>query len=202
VSISDTFGLLAGVLALFTYGLYAVQMHHGTSIPNPATWLIWLILGVINTRTYFVIVHGRWYQSLVAIAVTCCVALLFADALIFGRFSPISGIDRYCLAGCAILMAVWAYTGSARIANFLAQVIYLISYFPTIVGLRNGTSREAPVPWLLAATTYGSASVSIAADYSGDWLTLAYPVVTGVGGNLTIALLAFHHQTIAPTNTR
>lgn len=197
---SQLFGLIAGLLAILTYAVYARQISRGASIPNPATCLIWVALGVINSCTYAIAVHFKWHEALIAIAVTCCIALISIYALLNGKFARLSRTDNYCLSGCVLILGLWSLTRSARLANLLTQLVYVISYLPIVSGLKHGVLRESPAAWVFAAVAYIFATFAVLADFHGDWLILIYPVVSGVACNAVIAWLAFHDRASRTVN--
>lgn len=178
------------MLAIATYATYGGQIYHGRSVPNPATWLVWLGLGTLNTVTYFLVLRRNWYECLISIVVTLCLAVLFGYSLFFGKFSVMSQAEKYYTVAVAATVLTWFVTGNARIANGITQVLYLTSYVPTVIGIRRGSAREAPAAWVLATCAYAAATLAVLSNFNGDWLTLFYPFVTGVLGNATIATLA------------
>lgn len=86
------FGLLAGLMALLTYGIYFRQVLKGQSNPNPSTWAIWLFVGILNTLTYISITKNNIWSSLIAITVTFCALIIFLYSLLKGKFSRVSWI--------------------------------------------------------------------------------------------------------------
>lgn len=204
-SISLALSAFAGVLAVVTYATYAWQIHASTSTPNPATWLIWLVVGVLNTATYATILQARRHEAIIAAAVTVCVAIIFTYSLVCGKFSPVSRLDTYCAAAGGFALLFWAITGRTRAAHFLIQLIYLISYIPTVAGMRRGSVRESAPAWILATLAYTVATFSVIVDFNGDWLTLLYPLITGVFANAAIAHLAIKgdrsRRALSRTNT-
>lgn len=190
MGISQTFGLLAGLTAIVTYAAYFRQTVKGRSTPNPATWLIWLLVGIINAFTYFTVVGGNIYQSLIVIVVTSCVCIVFIYSLFKGKLTRITRVEFTVLVLALLLGVFWQITKNDRLANLLLQLIYIFSYIPTMNGLLRGTGKEDPTAWFLASTAYLFAAIAVIADFQGDWLALFYPVVSGVLGNGTVAFIA------------
>ena len=193
---SIIFGILASVLAIITYIFYFYETKKGATYPNPSTWLIWLLAGLINTLTYFLVVKGNIYQSLIAITVTLCQFTVFFYALTKRKFSKITKIEVFVFTFAVIIGIYWQITDNFRVANLALQLIYLISIIPTVSGLLSGRGKEHYLPWLIVIFAYISATLSVATNFQGDWLALAFPVVNGiiVNGVTLAAILYTNHK--------
>src|SRR3989339_675433 len=112
--LSNIFGALAGVTALITYGFYLKQAVKGQSTPNPSTWLIWFIAGVINTFTYFAVVNGNIWQSLFVIAVTFSVLVILVYALLKGKFTKIRPLDFFIFLMALAVGIFWQISSNDR----------------------------------------------------------------------------------------
>lgn len=200
MNVSELLALLSGVAALAAYASYGERMHRGRVVPNAATWLIWLVLGVINAATYIATTKGKLHQTIIVFTVTGCIAVIFAYTLAVGKFSYPSAIDAVCLAAATVVIGLWMATGSPRLANLLLQIIYITSYVPTIAMLLGRKQHESSTPWILASIAYGFATLAVLADYSGDWLSLSYPLVCGVAANSIMAVLAHKCNLITETS--
>lgn len=194
MNLSNIFGLLAGIIALIAYGFYFKQVVKGQSIPNPSSWAIWLLAGIINTFTYFSVVKGNLSQSFIAISVTFSVAVIFIYSLFKGKFSKISGIEIIIFLLSLGIGIFWQLTSNDRISNLLLQGIYVISYIPTISGIIKGTGKEYPVSWITAVIAYIFSIISILLNFQGDWIAIIFPLVNGIIVNGLIVLLIFHKQ--------
>lgn len=187
--LSNIFGVIAGVTALIAYGYYFKQAVRGQSTPNPSTWLIWFIAGVINTFTYFVVVGGNIWQSLFVIAVSFSVLIILVYALYKGRFTKIKSLEIIIFLIALGIGIFWQITANDRISNLLLQGIYVISYIPTVTGLIKGSGKEHYVSWLTAVISYTFATLSLIVNNPGDWIAFVSPVVNGILGNGLIVLL-------------
>ena len=187
--LSSIFGTLAGIAALVAYGFYFKQAVKGQSTPNPSTWLIWFIAGIINTFTYFTVVGGNIWQSLFVIAITFSVFIILAYSLIKGKFTKFKTLEAVIFIMALGIGFFWQVTDNDRIANLLLQGIYVISYIPTIAGLIKGTGKEHYMSWIVAAISYSFATVALITNYPGDWIAFVCPVVNGVIGNSFVAAL-------------
>jgi hypothetical protein len=189
MNISYLFGLIAGITALITYSFYFKQTIKGQSTPNPATWIVWLIVGIINAITYFSVTGNNLWQSLIVFAVTFSVFIVFVYSLFRGRFSKISGIEIISFILALGIGIFWQITSNDGLSNLLLQGIYVISFIPTIIGIIKGTGKEHYVAWVWAFTAYLFSTISIAFGASVNWIAFVHPIVNGLIGNGTVALL-------------
>ncbi len=188
----DVLSILSSALACASMLLYVRQLLRGDSIPNPATWSIWLIIGVINAVTYFTVVNGSLLRSLTLIIVTTGILFVTFYSLFRGKFVPLGRIDLASLALAIGVGALWLTTGDAAVSNLLLQSVYVVSFVPTVVDLRRGRIREQPLPWALAVGAYALMIVSVLLSWGeGSWIALAHPVLNGILGNGAIAWLAY-----------
>ena len=79
----------------------------------------------------------------------------------------------------------------SRIVSSLLQVILVISFFPTIRGLLKHELREKGLPWNLSVLAYSLMVLAILVDPTVEnrAIALVYPIVNGVLGNGSVALI-------------
>jgi len=181
-------------MVLVAYGFYISQAVKGQSTPNPASWLIWFIAGIINAFTYFAVVEGNIWQSLFVITVTFAVLVILIYSAAKGRFSRLSRLDVIIFVLAIAVGIFWRTSENDRIANLLLQGIYIISYIPTFSGLVKGTAKEHYASWTAAVVAYSFATLALVVDTPGDWIAYVSPVVNGVIGNGLVVLLVLFQQ--------
>ena len=189
MSFSDILALLASAIVILVYLTYFVQMVKQKSTPNPATWIIWLIVSIMNSITY-VQVADTWYQGFISVTMTASITLLFVYAYRKKKFTALKKLDKLALKITAVIGLIWLVTGEEKVANVLLQGVLLISFWPTIEGLRKEEAREAPLPWILAVIAYCVLISSMAVDFKGNYVALAFPIINGIVGNGIVAILA------------
>lgn len=192
MTISNFFGLAAGMAALVTYGLYLKQTLKGESTPNPSTWAIWLLIGIINTATYFTVTQGSLWQSFIVAAVTFSVSVVFIYSLFRGKFSAISKIEIAMFVLAIIIGIFWRVTANDRAANLLLQAIYVISYLPTFAGIIKLTAKEHYTAWVVAFIAYVFSVISVATGRQADWVAYVHPIVNGLIGNGLVVVFIFY----------
>lgn len=186
-----TLSLMSGLLSCASMTTYFYYVTRGQSQPNPATWIVWLIVGVLNAVTYFQVVDGSLLRSLALIIVTSGILAVTVYASLCGKFARLQLIDLVCLAFAVGVGILWRMNGNPVLANLLLQSVYVISFIPTVLGLHRGEIRERPWPWLLALGSYSLIIVSIGLTWhSGSWVALVHPILNGLLGNGIVAIYA------------
>ncbi|MEK9159870.1 MAG: hypothetical protein AAB383_04025 [Patescibacteria group bacterium] len=194
MDLSQILGGLSGLMLIAAYVLYFKQALKGESKPNPASWAIWMVAGLINAFTYFTVVEGNVWQSFCVSMEAVGVVLVFGYALVKGKFSRVSAVEILCFLMAVGVGIFWQVTSDDRIANLLLQSIYVISFVPTVVGLAAGRGKENPASWSVCVLAYFLSILSLVAGQSGDWIAFVHPVVNGVIGNGLVAFLSFRKK--------
>ncbi len=176
------FGLSAGVIAIIAYGFYFKQLLKSESTPNPASWAIWLLAGLINTFTYFSITNQNIWQSLIVIVVLFSTLVIFLYSLWKGKFTKVSKVEVTIFVSALLVGIFWQTTANYRVANILLQLIYLLSYIPTIIGIFSAKAKENPTSWTIILFGYVFSTLSICFGPHSDWVSFLNPVVNGLLG--------------------
>lgn len=194
INIAEFLGIISGLLMIPVYITYYLQVRKGDSIPNPSTWLIWLVVMLLNGATYSSMV-GNPFKSLIAIVVPVLLFLMFLYLLTRRKFAKIKKTDVAVLILVLIIGVFWKITNNPKISNLFLQVIMLFSFWPTIEGLIWGDLKEKPIPWMFAVVAYLFTIAANSFDFKGwndfdSWAKLAYPIINGIIGNGSIAVIA------------
>lgn len=182
--------ILSGLMALVVYWTYYKQVRANHSTPNPSTWAIWVIVMVINAFTYHEVLQENPIKGTLAYVTVLCMIAMFTYSLAKGKLTRLTKFDAVIFLFSSSIGVFWQLTGDAFKAQLALQVILLISFFPTIAGLLTKKAKEKPKPWVIAVGAYILSITSILWEWNGNWIELAYPIVNGIIGNGTIALIA------------
>lgn len=186
---ATVFSVLSSLTVVAVMILYLRQTVKGGSTPNPATWLIWLVVGVMNTVSYFSVVQGNLVEWVMTPCAVLGTASIFFYALFKGKFGKVGIVEVVCFGLACVIGFFWKLYGPIA-ANISLQVIYIISFCPTAIGLLKGRLREEPLPWVLAIVSFAFQVGAILCNFTDDsWTKLVYPVVNGVIGNGSVAVL-------------
>ncbi len=180
--------VFANILLIVVYIAYMRQVVKGQSTPNPATWIIWFIVMLINSCTYILII-GNLYKSAIAVSAAIFIGIVLTYSLVKGKFGPLKRLEIIVLATTVAIIVFWIKTGDAHISNLLLQIIILISFVPTAIGLLRGDLKEKIFPWALATAAYLFQIVALLIDFKGNYVSIAYPFINGICGNGSIAVI-------------
>lgn len=197
---SQIFGALGGIGALAAYGLYFRQMIKGQSTPNPISWGIFFLAGLINALTYLTVVKGNLWQSLYIIVITSCLFFVLLYSTIKGRFAKIKTLDLILFILAISIGVFWQITHNARLSNLLLQSIYVIGYIPTYLGIIRKSAKEEYQAWLVAVIAYTLASFALVFDWPTDWIAFVNPVLNGIIGNGIVVILILIVKNSNPQN--
>ncbi|MFZ5364809.1 MAG: hypothetical protein ACOZBH_01240 [Patescibacteria group bacterium] len=190
---SEMLGLVSSLLIIPVYFIYLKQISKGESIPNPATWIILLVVMSMNAVTFAIMVIS-WEKCLLAIFCAAMTIIVFVYSYIKRKFVEFSKLDYFCLALAAAVGILWLTTGNARLANLMLQIILFVSFVPIWVGLKSGRLKEKSPPWILGVISYCLTLAVIISNWSGDIAQLLYPLVNGILGNGSVAVMAIHYN--------
>jgi len=183
-----TIAIIAGLLNVFSGGSYLVQVLKNTSTPNPATWLIWLVVTTLNSATYFFVVGENYWIWFASLVTTIMVLAIFIVAASKRKFTKIGKVEIISLIIAVAIGIFWQVSGNSTLANLSLQLVFVISFIPTIYGLLYEGASERPLPWFLASMSYVLQIVNILLT-SVSLVALGFPVVNLLGQG-TIGLLA------------
>lgn len=186
MSLSLLLGVIAGVLHVLGYAWYVRGVARSATVPNTASWCLWLVLSVMNLLSY-VAVAGTWERSALPAmgSIACAIAfLLLARRGTLQRLT--AGEWRIAVIALGSLV-VWWSTRSAVAGNVVLLLAVALSFVPTYVGVVQGRSREHPLPWILWTLAYSCLTVAVAVG-RGSFGEYLFPVL-GVALHATTLVL-------------
>ncbi len=186
---TEIISIVASIFNLLSGGFYFKQLIKKESIPNPATWIIWFVITILNTATYFLVVKGNFWVSLASAVLAFGISIIFITALIKGRFSPLRTVEIISLILAIGIGIFWKVSGNPLIANIALQVIFLISFYPTAHALLTGVAREKSLPWFFAATSYLLQIINVMLN-PVTLFALVFPIVNLIG-NGGVGVIAY-----------
>jgi small basic protein len=162
----------------------------GASTPHPVTWITWVAVSFINLITYYTIVSDSPWKISTAIVGFVSMSIICGYSFFLKSNPKISNFDKIIIVLTIAIGVMWQTTNNDRLANILVQIIFAISYLPTIKGLISGKVKEKPFPWWLAVSSYSLQIIAILIAFNGDFLQLLFPIVNGILGNGSVAVLS------------
>lgn len=191
----EMLSIIASCFTLGSVGSYLKQLITGESTPNPATWLIWVVITIINTLTYLSVVQGNILTALVSIALAVGISIIFVTAASKHRFTRLGKIETVSLLLAVIAGIVWQVANNAVIANLMLQIIFLISFYPTIHGLVTNQLVDKPLPWILASIAYTILIITLILDSAkSPWSTFAFPIINLLGNGAVGMIIIYRRE--------
>jgi len=170
------------------YYTYFLQVKRGDSIPNPATWSIWVAVMLLNGATYSKMTENL-LESFVAIVAPVSLLFMFLYIIRHRKFGKLGKTEIIVLILTFLIGILWKFT-NATISNLCLQAILLFSFWPTAKGLIKNELKEKPLPWFIAVGAYLFLIAANAFNLNDDYAKLVFPLLNGVIGNGSIGIIA------------
>lgn len=177
------------LLNLVATVIYVNQIIKNKSTPNPSSWAIWLIVNLVNLITYFIIVDKSFWVAFASITSTIIVLFIFLLSLIKGKFTKLNNLDVISLVIAIGIGMVWKVSGNAVVSNIALQIIFIISFIPTLLGLLKKTAKEESAPWFLGTIAYILQIIIVLSNSINVW-ALVFPIIQILGQG-SIALISY-----------
>jgi hypothetical protein len=183
VGLSVCLAVAAALLHVVGYILYNAQVFTSKSRPNPASWLIWVVLAGLNAFSFTGMTD--WVSALQFFAGTVACLITFCIILFTGHLGWPKKMDMWSLVIGLVAVFVWWRFKTAAGANMIIAFGIAVSIIPTIQGVLRDRKVETPLAW---------------------WFWTVAPVLTGIvvimrGGGLVAlvmpALLVLCHGSVA-----
>lgn len=165
------FGILSGLLSVFSYIPYIIDTIRRRTTPQRASWLIWSVLGTI---AFFSQIHegagpSLWFSG-VQISGTLTVFFL---SIWIGAGHYLQKTDCMILCVAALGLLAWGFAETAVYALAISISISLIGGSVTVLKAYRDPDSETMSMWLVSFI----ASIFAALSVGGwNWVLLAYPL--------------------------
>ena len=150
-------GIASGLIGVYGYLPYLRGVLARRFRPNPVSWLIWALLGVVSLGGQLEGHAG--FGLIVTVCTTAGCALIVVLAL--KGMSPREGaaatsvLDWLCLAGALLALLLLVLSPEASFAVVLSNTVGLIGFIPTI-------AKSLKDPWSEGVSVYAFAAVKFA----------------------------------------
>ncbi|MEO0887180.1 MAG: hypothetical protein AAFY54_14840, partial [Cyanobacteria bacterium J06648_10] len=141
------------------------------TLPNPATWWIWSIMGGILLASYYVAGNREaiWVPLSYFIGPTVTAIL----SVKYGR-NEFGSFERYCLGGAAVSLLLWWISGPI-VALTMLIMIDLIAIAPTLRKTYFKPTSEDPLAWSVFWLANTINLYVVLASASPTYAAVAYP---------------------------
>mgnify|MGYP000582484979 CR=1 FL=1 len=172
---SIALSLVSGALFIAAYCDYLNTAMRGGGKPNWITWVIFLMVGIVNAMSYFSVTRD-WLKCIIPGINFVFALLMVLVAFLCGRTKKpgFSGILALLVGVAAALMGIWK--DSSIVANMAIQVAILIGFIPTWQSVWNDPMAEPFRPWFAWAASYIALVGVVAMRWKDEPLELVYPI--------------------------
>lgn len=138
-------GKVAGVLSLLAFLPYIVMTARGRTRPNRATWIIWMVVGLMAGSSYWASGARETMWVPVSYIIGPSAVLLFALKYGEGGWTK---LDRACLAMALMSGVLWWLTGNPLVALCLNIFVDFLGAVPTAVKAWRKPESEDRTAWM------------------------------------------------------
>ena len=163
-------GAVTVVLSIVGHAPYIRDIHRGRTKPHIYTWFIWTVLTGFTCIAQLRdgAAAGAWTTA----TTTLMSFVIFVMAFKKGTHD-ITKTDTICLAGAFAALLVWVITRQPIVAVFVATVVDVLAFMPTVRKSLNRPEQETFMTYVIAVARNG---LAILAMSSYNFVTLLYPV--------------------------
>ena len=188
MSIALALGISAAVLHGIAYYLYNRQAKLGQSLPNIASWGVRMFMATLNAFSYRAM-SGDWVATLQFFTGSVACTITFFYVLAIGKFSWPKSKEWRSFGIGLVAVVVWQTVGNtagATIANMLGLLAFVISFKPTLDGVRQDPNREKPLAWSMWTAAFTITVINVLVRH-GISMSLVTPVVLlAAHGSITV----------------
>ncbi len=186
-ALSVLFSIMATGCLLLGYWLYNKGIYRGTISPNPTTWLLWAIGGVVEAGSYWNITSDPFKRLFPTV---CAVVIVgtFVLALVRGQFQKPERVDILILILDLELGFLMFTDFRPEYVNIMVQIDTILTFTPIIRSTWVNPFEEEPEPWFVWSLSYMLLTATVLLRFEDLW-DLVYPL-TALVLHLVVALIA------------
>lgn len=185
------FSISASAVMIMATVVYFIQVKKSLSTPNPAAWVITLFAGAINTLTYILAVDGNWIKGSVLIVMNIGTLIILVYAWRTGKVSPVDWFDWIAFVISCTALTFFLIHHDPKLSNLIMQAAMAIPFVVIVRGQLKHTLKEYPIAWSLGTTAYALMTIGVLWNFDGNWISLVFPIINGLGGNVTVMSIAY-----------
>ncbi len=162
--------ILSAVITILAIVPYIRDIFRGSTKPNIASWITWMLLFVVAAIAAFADGEYRTAFFISSVAVETSLVVLLGFKYGYAKYN---WFDAACQIGALSGFVVWWLFDNPLAAIFLVVVIDFIACLPTLKHAWFDPKEETWATFALSAT---GAFVAVFALTSFNWTSLLYPV--------------------------
>ena len=139
-------GQIAGIISLAAFIPYILAIVNKKTSPNKVTWWVWTLVGILLVGSqYFATgsINTLWLPIGLTIG-NLIVALL---SLRYHDKGKMPSIDKYCLFGALLGLAVWLLLDSPLVALMIIVLVDFLATAPTVLKAYGKPKTENALTW-------------------------------------------------------
>jgi len=175
-------------------------MRCGSTLPNPASWVIWCIVASVNACSYLAGTND-WVKALNAFVSASNCLFMFGYCWRLGSLRALTRNDTVAISIAILAVIFWKWSSNAWYGNVLVQLAVIMSFTLTIVGVITEKRREWWIPWALWTGCHLITLGIVLLRWTGDLYALVYPAL-GIACNATLTAVALWKQPAAVLTSR
>lgn len=189
-------GIVATLLALYSYIPYFRDIFAGKTKPHAFSWLVWFFLTAI---AFVAQVKDNGGAGAWVTGFTAAVALVIFIAAITRGEKNITKSDWLCLGGSFLAMGLWAITDSPLTAVILITLIDALGFAPTFRKAFHKPQEETLITFALSAVKFVIAIIALT-NYSA--ITVLYPASLVLMNGLFVGMLIVRRKQLGITKEK
>jgi len=166
-------GKIAGVLAFLGYIPYILSILRRKTVPNPATWWIWGVMGAVALASYYA--AGNREAIWVPLSYVIGPIVTAVLSIKFGR-NEFSKFDKYCLGAAGLSIILWQVFGSPLVALTISIAIDFLAIAPTLRKTYFKPDTEDPLAWSIFWIANTLNLYVVLVSETPSYASLAYPI--------------------------
>ena len=178
-------GIAAGILNLIALSTYFFATVRQQMRPNRAGWGIWMLESLLLLSSYYY--STPQHETIwVPLGDVIGIGAVFLASLWYGE-GGWARLDRWCLAGSALSIPLWAATRSPLSALLVNLFIDCLGALPTVKKVYLNPTGERRLPWALF---FLGNLLNLAAINQWNFAVAIYPLaMVGISGTIAILVL-------------
>lgn len=176
-------GKVAGIISLAAFVPYVVAILRRKTVPNRATWWIWMVVGFMLGASYRF--SGADHTIWVPVSYVIGPFVIAILSIKYGE-GGWARFDRVCLFGAGTSAILWWMFNSSLIALIINLFIDIMGALPTIRKSYHEPEKEDRLAWSLFIA---GNTINLFAVERWTFAISAYPVWMFIGSGLITALI-------------
>lgn len=178
---------IAGVIGLLGYIPYILAILKQKTVPNPATWWIWSVIGWAAFASYFAAGGYETFWLMLSYAIGPSIIALLSLKYGKGRLDK---FDTSCLAISCVSLVAWATTNNPFITLAINLGIDITGSLPTIRKTYFEPETEDGLSWTVFWV--GNTMNFLTVLFLGNWSfsIVAYPFYLFILASTMVGLIA------------